>query len=382
MKTQVKMLLLIAVFVVFLLSSCLLKENDSPVVEKLLGPSGNIYDACGTFSWSGYDPDGEITSYYYRKDGGNWIPHETEDSLEWCGYSEGTHTFEVRARDNRGAYSETVSWTFTYFKQLPAQGELLFVKGGTFTMGDTWGDGFEIEKPIHEVTFTYSFFTGKYPVTFIEFIEFCVDKGYTVPFDENWGMGNRPVVNVSWWTAIAYCNWLSEEEGLPVAYRLYGEANAGQLLDADGKVTTDVSEVLGYRLPTEAEWEYAARGGPSDSEFEYSGSDDPGEVAWYDENSHNDLYGVATTWPVGMKDPNALGIYDMSGNVLEWCTDFFVEYTDTDKTNPYIASGTHRVARGGCWAFSKEAVRVSYRFASQPFDSGNIAGFRVVRRAQ
>ncbi len=105
--------------------------------------------------------------------------------------------------------------------QPPAQGELVFVRSGTFTMGDTWGDGFGIEKPTHEVTFSYSFFMGKYPVTFIEFIEFCVDKGYTVPFDENWGIGDRPVINVSWWTAIAYCNWLSEEEGLPVAYRLY-----------------------------------------------------------------------------------------------------------------------------------------------------------------
>ncbi len=376
MKLRAVFLLIITIVVVVFAASCILKENEKPIVEKLLGPSGDIYESCSTFTWTGYDPDGTIEKYQYRRNGGSWIDHGTQKSYTWCGYFEGTHTFEVRAKDNKDAYSETIVWTFTYFMQPPAQGEFVFVKGGTFTMGDTWGDGFSIERPTHQVSFTYSFFMGKYPVTFIEFIEFCVDKGYILPFDENWGMGNRPVINVSWWAAIEYCNWLSEEEGLPVAYRTFGEANAGQLLDAEGKVTTDIAEVLGYRLPTEAEWEYAARGGEHDSPYRYSGSDDPEEVAWYDENSGG------KTQPVGQLAPNALGIYDMSGNVLEWCADYYSEYTDTAKTDPYIASGTHRITRGGFWGFSEQGIRVVYRAPFLPFDTGSSAGFRVVRGAQ
>nr|WP_103134860.1 SUMF1/EgtB/PvdO family nonheme iron enzyme [Mesotoga sp. B105.6.4] len=174
-------------------------------------------------------------------------------------------------------------------------------------MGDTWGDGFNMEKPTHQVELTYGFFVGKHPVTFNEYNEFCVDKGAVIPSDEGWGMGSRPVINVPWWMAIEYCNWLSEKDGLPPAYIRHCEVNEGQLLDSEGKLTTDITEVLGYRLLTEAEWEYVARGGKHNSEYKWSGSDNPSLVAWYDYNSND------KTHPVGQLEPNALGVYDMSG---------------------------------------------------------------------
>jgi len=107
-------------------------------------------------------------------------------------------------------------------------GQLVLVEKGRFTMGDTWGDGYDNEKPTHQVTFTYDFYIGKYEVTFDEYDAFCEATSRSKPDDEGWGRGNRPVINVSWNDAIAYCNWLSDIEGLSKAYD-----SRGNLLDKD-----------------------------------------------------------------------------------------------------------------------------------------------------
>ncbi len=257
------------------------------------------------------------------------------------------------------------TYMFTFESVMASRGVL--VEGGTFTMGDT--DGASDEKPTHKVTFTYNFYIGKYEVTFDEYDAFCSATGKSKPNDQGWGRGSRPVINVTWWDAIDYCNWLSEKEKLPKAY----DSN-GNLLDKDGRVTTDITKVLGYRLPTEAEWEFAARGGNKSRGYQYAGSSTVGDVAWYDSNSGG------KTQEVGKKAPNELGIYDMSGNVWEWCSDWYGNYSSSAQTNPYNSTaGSYRVIRGGSCYSSATSTRVANRNGYSPTVTRSILGFRIAR---
>jgi formylglycine-generating enzyme len=274
--------------------------------------------------------------------------------------------------------------------------EMVLVKAGSFQMGDEVGDLWDGCRPVHTVTLTYDFWVGKYEVTFEEYDDFCQSTGRRHAYDQGWERGSRPVINVDWWDAIAYCNWLSEKEGLKPAYNQEGE-----LLDLNGKVTTDITKVEGYRLPTEAEWEYAASGGhealPIPPRFLFSGSNDIDEVAWYFENtgeyiftgtslgfdytSHGASYIKGkSTQPVGQKKPNELGLHDMSGNVWEWCHDWYGVYTVESKTNPIGPSSGHvRVMRGGSWIFGANDCRVGCRFYRSRHDRIFRLGFRLAR---
>jgi|GEM_PF-1143988 len=275
------------------------------------------------------------------------------------------------------------TYIFTFESAMASGGVL--VEGGTFTMGDTWGDGYDKEKPVHQVTLTYNFYIGKYEVTFDEYDAFCEATGRSKPGDRSLGRGQRPVINVSWWDAIAYCNWLSEKEGLPKAYDDYGN-----LLDKDGMITTDPSKVAGYRLPTEAEWEYAARGGNKSKGHKYSGSDNVDDVAWYWRNSGNEyltgdwywdtmMENNCKTQEVGGKSPNELSIYDMSGNVWEWCSDCCDLYSSSAQTNPYNNSGSYRLLRGGSWYYNATNTRVASRDFRSPTFTYYFLGFRICR---
>lgn len=262
----------------------------------------------------------------------------------------------------------------------PSRRESLYetvpVEGGNFKMGSE--DGRDNEKPVHEVHLE-SFHIGKYPVTFDLYDRFCESTGQDKPKDKGWGRGRRPVIYVNWYDAVEFANWLSEQEGLEKVYRVVSSK--------DGKSISANWERNGYRLPTEAEWEYAARGGGQvrmdaarggnqSKRFTYAGSNELDEVGWYEKNA------AGKTHPVGEKKANELGIYDMSGNVWEWCWDWYDSnyYKKSAKENPQGPdSGSYRVRRGGAWLLTPRHCRVAYRPTWYPTIRSNYVGFRLVR---
>jgi len=244
--------------------------------------------------------------------------------------------------------------------------EMIHIEGGTFQMGSSNGDN--DEKPIHRVT-VKSFNMGKCPVTQKEWFEIM---GTTIRqqgdmADGSWSLygegDNYPMYYVSWLDAVEYCNKRSVKEGLTLVY------------SGSGNNITCNRDANGYRLPTEAEWEYAAKGGNRDQTvYEYSGSNSADAVAWHDGNSGGG------TKPVGTKAPNSLGLYDMSGNVWEWCWDRYGRYSSGVQTDPVGASsGSDRVSRGGGWLDSAEFVRSANRYSYSPSNRYSDVGFRVVR---
>jgi formylglycine-generating enzyme required for sulfatase activity len=218
---------------------------------------------------------------------------------------------------------------------------MVAVEGGTFTMGCTEEQGNECsddEKPAHQVTLS-NFSIGKYEVTQEEW-EAVMGKN-----PSHFQGARRPVEMVSWNDIQQFLERLNQLTG------------------------------KNYRLPTEAEWEYAARGGKHSKGFRYSGSNDLDSVAWFDGNS------MKQTHNAGQKQPNELGLYDMSGNVWEWCNDWFdaTYYGGSEEQNPPgPAKGEGRVLRGGSWLLSARICRVSFRFINLP-EIGNLDyGFRLV----
>ena len=255
--------------------------------------------------------------------------------------------------ENGIAFSKTIQ-----LREIPALVELISVPGGSFIMGSDSGD--MDMKPGHQVTVS-SFMIGKYEVTQEQYQKVMGSN------PSNFARGSeaprRPVEQVSWYDAVAFCNKLSEIEGLQKVYTINGT-----------NVRADFSW-NGYRLPTEAEWEYAARGGSQSRGYMYSGSNDAGSVAWYESNSGS------TTHAVGMKAPNELGLYDMSGNVWEWCWDWYFSYDLGAQRDPVGASlGDTRVFRGGNWRYSVGYLRSTYRDYSRPDKRYFYLGFRVLRR--
>jgi formylglycine-generating enzyme required for sulfatase activity len=250
--------------------------------------------------------------------------------------------------------------------ETPVTAGFVRVEGGTFQMGSN--NGKSDEKPVHTVT-VKSFSISKYEVTQKEWYEVM---GTTVRQqrdmrDKSWSLygegDDYPMYYISWYEAVDYCNKRSIKEGLTPAYRGSGD-----------NITCDWN-ANGYRLPTEAEWEFAAKGGTKEYiATEYSGNNSVGPVAWYSGNSGD------KTHPVGTKAANSLGIYDMSGNIGEWCWDWFGGYSGRSQTDPHgPATGSLRVVRGGWWNCPDQYVRSAYRDDYVPSSRGYDVGFRLVR---
>jgi len=188
---------------------------------------------------------------------------------------------------------------------------------------------------------------------------------------------DRPVENVSWCDALIYCNTLSSMQSLTPCYSIGSVidlATFDQTSPIWKRVTCNFT-ADGYRLPSEAEWEFAARGGTNENPFHYSGSNNIEDVAWYGENSS------ITSHPVATKEPNSLGLYDMSGNVAEWCWDYFnPDLPSGTFTNPHgPAIGNQHVKRGGSWLDDKEQCTVLFRSGSTQNAKSSSLGFRVCR---
>jgi len=244
--------------------------------------------------------------------------------------------------------------------------EMVMVEGGEFDMGNDYS-GPDDEKPEHTVTLD-DFYMSVYEITFEEYDLFCDAVGYDKSDDGGFGRGKLPVMNISWDDAVFYCNWLSSRNGYDKAYKIKN--------DSTGVFVTVDFTANGYRLPTEAEWEYAARGGSKTKGFAYCGSNDPKEIAWYNVTSDGKPH------EVGGKTSNELGIYDMSGNVWEWCWDYYDKnyYSESEANNPTgPEKGTGRIYRGGNFSTKLDFIRTTKRFSlPQTMESGMI-GIRLVR---
>lgn len=235
---------------------------------------------------------------------------------------------------------------------------MIFVEGGTFTMGATFEQSFPLDNefPIHEVKLS-DYYIGETEVT-----QELWDAVTGMPLSQFAGNKQLPVESVSWEEVQVFVKMLTKKTGLK------------------------------FCLPTEAQWEFAARGGCSSGGFQYAGSDNVDDVAWYgaslrpEESTCPDSIALgvyvdrerAHTYPVAQKQPNELGIYDMSGNVAEWTADFYAPYTDRKQKNPKGPSyGTQRIFRGGCWYFGEWACRVAQRQGAHEKSHYRNLGFRL-----
>ena len=235
----------------------------------------------------------------------------------------------------RTSVTGTISFKVKAEGNLLGEIEMVFVQGGTFQMGSN--DGESYEKPVHTVTVS-DFYIGKTEITQKQWRDIMGNNpSYYTNCD------NCPVEQVSWDDIQDFLQKLNQK--------------------------TDKS----YRLPTEAEWEYAAKGCNKSKGYTFSGSNSLGDVAWFNDNSGS------KTHPVAQLQPNELGVYDMSGNVWEWCSDWYGDYVGYAQTNPKgPASGSSRVLRGGGWGGTLQFCRAASRNRINPDYRDSPVGFRLV----
>ncbi len=317
--------------------------------------SGNVWEWCWD-NYGGYpsgpqtNPHGPTSGWHRVLRGGGFWSYDVECTVSYRITRNPTDMHQTRG--------------FRCVRNAP---DMVYVEGGTFNNGTS------------DVTLS-SFYIDTYEVT---------QTVYQTVMDTNpshfTSVSHGPVEQVSWFNAIEYCNRRSIKEGLTPCYSYidgddYG-TNPSDWPERWNEIDNNHRNVNcnwtanGYRLPTEMEWKFAARGGNQTHNYTYSGSNDLNEVGWYHTNS------ASTTHPVGSKASNELGIFDMSGNVYEWCWDKYGLFYPTDaQTDPHgPTSGYERVKCGGSWIRNAAQCTASSRVNDAPADVGDITGFRCVR---
>ena len=299
-----------------------------------------------------------------------------------------TTTYWVRVSNSAGSVNSTLA-TVTVASSTAA--ELALIPAGTFQMGVTSGDTDSDAKPF-SVTITYPYYMGKKEVTKAEWDEvrtWAAANGYTDLATGDGKAANHPVQTVSWWDAIKWCNARSEKEGLTACYTFNGA-----VVKTGTSINSGVDwRANGYRLPTEAEWEKAARGGVSGKRFPW-GTDTISHSQANFWNNGGESYQSGTTGyhptyatdpfpytsPVGSFAANGYGLHDMAGNVWEWCWDWY-EASYYKGTDPLGAiQGVYRVKRGGSWSdYYASNCRAAHRSRNTPSTLTEVNGFRIVR---
>jgi len=363
-----KILLFVFVITLLLLSGCGEKATETEdSTQAVLSDPYPLNDASGIspttdLMWTCTTNNGELLSYniYFGTDSllydGDKIFSNESDSLCNPGPLDYATTYYWKIEAGDGVYfKEGDVWSFTTMDQIEG---MILVESGTFDMGDQFDRAENDELPVHEVTLG-SYLIGEYEVTQGEYYAVM---GRNPIHDHGRGY-YHPEYNVSWFEAVEYCNALSIQEGFTPCYNL---SDWSCNFNADG-----------YRLPTEAEWEYAARGG----------------IYWTYNNKYSGttlylwsvaIYGVVYPVPVevGTLISNQLDIYDMSGNVWEWCHDWYsdIYYFSSPVNDPSgPENGEYRVKRGGSWGYNAASCEVANRSEYEPGTQTPYVGFRVVR---
>ncbi len=270
---------------------------------------------------------------------------------------------------------------------------MALIPPGTFIMGDTFYEGASYELPLHPV-FCSAFYMDKYEVTlglWDKVVGWSITNGYSYDYPGTGHATNHPVLEIDWYDIVKFCNARSQMEGRVPAY--YTDAAMTQVYKT-GQVAPYVNWHSGYRLPTESEWEKAARGGVPGHRFPWTDTD---TITWqranyyaasnsyaYDLNPESgydeyfDSGSMPYTSPVGSFAPNGYGLYDMAGNAWEWCWDYAGQYPSVWQSDPRgpTDQGSGRVGRGGNWNYYAVDCRNSYRYGNQPTDSASNIGFR------